>query len=79
MTKCLQLTAASGAKVWELPADTDAAAVRENVLSAMSQGTVVEVMVEVPATTHHARTSTPLLVNGAHLVTAAVIEAPPVA
>lgn len=77
MTKYLQLTTPSGARQWALPLDTDVAAVRENVLSAMSRGDVVEVVVDIPADTHHGRTTTPLLVNGATLVTAAVIEAPP--
>lgn len=77
MTKYLQLTTASDTRQWELPLDTDTAAVRENVLGAMSHGDVVEVVVEVPADTHHGRTTTPLLVNGATLVTAAVIEVPP--
>jgi hypothetical protein len=76
MTKRLQLTAATGAQEWELPADTDAAAVRENLLSAMTQGTTVEVMVDVHGDTGQAHAATPLLVNGRLLVTAAVVEAP---
>ena len=77
MTKYLQLTSASGMRQWELPPDSDVAAVRENLLSAISHGEVVEVVVNVPADTPHPRTSTPLVVNGAMLVTASVIEAPP--
>lgn len=73
MAKRLILTMESATHEWQLPVDSDMDAVRENILGAMTRQGVVEVIVHAPG---DERVSSPLLVNGAMVAAAAVVETP---